>query len=122
MKLWNKLKSWFNQPPREFAQMHRVAKGNFRYVKRTLMIHDWTKPFFGDCDDFAATMCVAFPNESVFAYVKNKYNEYHVVCVYRGWVSDNEANEVYPASQINMLNMSFAWRYMPGIYVVKWGK
>ena len=108
--MWSWLSSLFEQPPTELVAAHKHVRTNMRYktqggewkAGKVLTVHT-SVPFDGDCDDHAAT--VAFMVGGDYAEINNNT---HAVCIYRGWVSDNNRKSPYKHSKDFLPNRRFS--------------
>lgn len=108
----SKLVQWFRgvfkQPPARLVDLHQQAWANFGYTPqdnewangRVYLIHDITKRFKGDCDDWAASMVNALGYEAEYIEFYLPNGVYHAACLYRGWVSDNQRLYPYQESEL----------------------
>lgn len=91
------------QPPIELMQAHMTARSNFTYVRqdgewnngRVYVQHDITKPFKGDCDDWAVSLVKNLGQGAMYFEYIDDQEEGHAVCLYKGWVSDNRRKYPY---------------------------
>jgi hypothetical protein len=110
----------FEQPPAELVRAHALAVKNFIYIDQSgegqvYKAHDITKPFQGDCDDWACSLALALKGDAHYIEFYLPFNRYHAVCTYKGWVSDNTRKGPYRASEIKSIRRSYDWEIIRGL-------
>ncbi len=110
--MFKSIRKLLGLPPRQLSTTWRAVYKNFQYIsqpkeKYSFLTHDITKPWSGDCDDFAATLAMELPFHSLFAYsqqIPSGTAHVGVLCLIDGelWYADNLGNFSAPAFRTDL--------------------